>query len=153
MRLAGTPLSLGQTLLSALRRHLTPALAADLLTLTRVESCIQQARVLLAEIAQQAQDQETAQKAQRTERLRNLEQALLATFDLKTQLDVLVRELEGLGIPGAYLSLYLDPTAPTGDARMDHGLTTKYGRISLLGRGGEFPARHFAVRQDSMRWA
>lgn len=141
MRLAGTPLSLGQTLLSALRRHLTPALAADPPTLTCVESRIQQARVLLAGVAQQAQEQETAQKVRRTELLRTLEPALLTTFDLATQMEILARELARLGIPGAYLSLYLDPADPTGDARMIMAYNEN-GRIPLPAGGVIFPARH-----------
>ncbi|HNT74912.1 MAG TPA: GAF domain-containing protein [Anaerolineae bacterium] len=140
MRLAGTPLSVGQLLLSEQRRVLAPLLTADAAALARAENLWQQARVLLLEIWQQAQAHETYQAVRRTEMLRNLEQVLLTTFDLSAQMDILVRELRALEIPGAYLSLYLDQTAPTEDARLVMAYNEK-GQISLPSEGVIFPAR------------
>jgi len=66
--------------------------------------------------------------------------ALSAAVDLAGLLDVLAKELPALGIPSCYLSLYADPSQPSGEARLI--LAVRGGQRLALPAGGQlFPAR------------
>ena len=91
----------------ALRRQTLPYLDGE--ALRRAENLWQQARVMIGETSRRAQAYQQLQIDRRTEILREIEVALVTTFDLAGLMDVLAQSLPRLGIPSCYLSLYEDP--------------------------------------------
>ena len=106
---AGRDLALLNALVSRLRRHSLPYLAACPAHYHRAEDLWQQARVMLGEATRRAQARASLQAAQRAQVLREISQTLMATFDIPSLMDVLARELPRLNIPCAYVALYEDP--------------------------------------------
>jgi len=127
-----------QSALSVLRRALLPGLDGE--TLVRAEDLWQQARVLIGEMAQQVQARRQWQARQQAKVLSEIGQALITAFDVEELMDVLAEGLPHLGISGAYLSLYEDPTNPGQWSRLILAYNEQ-GRLDL-GKGGlRFPSR------------
>ncbi len=102
--------------LSTLRRRLLPYLDGPVLYFT--EDLWQQARVLVAQLAARAEVHRSWQAAQRTEVLRELEAALLISFDTNELYDILIQGLRRLGIQTFYLVLYEDMVKPDSWVRL-----------------------------------
>jgi signal transduction histidine kinase/DNA-binding LacI/PurR family transcriptional regulator/AraC-like DNA-binding protein/DNA-binding LytR/AlgR family response regulator len=126
-----------QDALSALRGALSPG---DGKPPTLPGDVWQQARVMIGSEAERAWMERTLQAEQLAARTRETGEALITTFDLAELTDILVRELPGLDIPSAYLSLYEEPKAPAGWARLVVGYDEN-GRIEVEGKGRRFPSR------------
>jgi signal transduction histidine kinase/DNA-binding LacI/PurR family transcriptional regulator len=137
---AGGRLTAWHGAISTLRRHVLPTLAHDSQKLTRVENLWQQAQTLIGQSAERAGLVRAAQARQLTNRLHTLGQALITTFDVAELMALLAWELPRLDIPACYLSLYEDPQAPTGWARLMMAYDEQ-GRIALAADGRRFPAR------------
>jgi signal transduction histidine kinase/AraC-like DNA-binding protein/DNA-binding LacI/PurR family transcriptional regulator/FixJ family two-component response regulator len=95
---------------SVLRGWCLPYLNGD--ELARAEDLWQQARVLIAQTAARTEVHRAWQTSQRAVALREIESALLITFDMEEMLNILAEGLPRLGIFGCYLSLYENPEAP-----------------------------------------
>ncbi|HTP10072.1 MAG TPA: substrate-binding domain-containing protein, partial [Anaerolineae bacterium] len=102
-----------QNALSVLRRHLLPALVNKAALLARADDLWQQGRVAISEGIQRVQAYQEVQVQQQSQTLREIDRALITTFDVNGLMSILAEELPRLGIPSAYLALYEDPTAPT----------------------------------------
>jgi signal transduction histidine kinase/DNA-binding LacI/PurR family transcriptional regulator/AraC-like DNA-binding protein/CheY-like chemotaxis protein len=75
-----------------------------------VEALISQARVVVEEAMQRSHAYSQWQADREAESLREINRALLTTFDVKQLTDVLVERLPSLGIPSVYLVIYEQPT-------------------------------------------
>jgi signal transduction histidine kinase/DNA-binding LacI/PurR family transcriptional regulator/AraC-like DNA-binding protein/CheY-like chemotaxis protein len=75
-----------------------------------VEALISQARVVVEEAVQRSHAYAQWQADREAENLREINRALLTTFDVKQLTDVLVERLPTLGIPSVYLVIYEQPT-------------------------------------------
>ncbi len=75
-----------------------------------VEALISQSRVVVEEAVQRAQAYTQWQAEREAENLREINRALLTTFDIDLLTDVLVERLPALGIPSVYLVTYEQPT-------------------------------------------
>ena len=93
--------------LSTLRRALHSLDSIEVSS--QMEDAWQQARVLIGETARRTQAYQAMRAEQRSLMLREVESALLNTYDIRELADVLARSLSHLGIPSAYLSLYEHP--------------------------------------------
>jgi signal transduction histidine kinase/DNA-binding LacI/PurR family transcriptional regulator len=135
---AGIDAFIWQNVLSVLRRY---ALAYfDHETLLRAENLVQQARVLIGEIAQRTLLRQEIREKEYTQTLRRIAQALIATFDLDRLRDVLIQEFPALDIPGCYLCLYENLQAPTEMAQLI--LAYHHSRQNELeSQGNRFPSR------------
>ncbi len=121
--------------LSTLRRYLLPYLEGA--TLAYAEDLWQQARVLVAQMAARAEVHRSWQAAQRTEVLREIEAALLISFDTNELYEILVKGLRRLGIKTFFLVLYEDQSQPDLWARL--ALAYRDGqRIDLPADGERF---------------
>jgi PAS domain S-box-containing protein len=90
--------------LSALRRALY---GLDNIEISpQIEDMWQQARVLIGETARRTQAYQAMRAEQRSLMVREVESALLNTYDTRELAGVLARSLPHVGIPSAYLSLY-----------------------------------------------
>jgi len=76
----------------------------------QMEILISQARVVVEEAVQRAQAYAQWQAEREAENLREINRALLTTFDIDLLTDVLVEHLPALGIPSVYLVTYEQPT-------------------------------------------
>jgi PAS domain S-box-containing protein len=86
-------------ILSSLDKESTP----------KAENLFQQARVLVAEVAQRAYIRYEQKNAQRSANLQKVNERLVTSFDLHEVMDVLASELPNLGIPSCYIALYDKP--------------------------------------------
>jgi signal transduction histidine kinase/AraC-like DNA-binding protein len=77
---------------------------------TRVEVLISRARVVVEEAVQRSHAYSQWKAERETENLREINRALLTTFDVKQLTDVLAERLPSLGIPSVYLVTYEQPT-------------------------------------------
>jgi signal transduction histidine kinase/DNA-binding LacI/PurR family transcriptional regulator/CheY-like chemotaxis protein len=77
---------------------------------TQVESLISQARVVVEEALQRVRSYAQWQGEREAEILREINRALLTTFDIDLLTDVMVEHLPALGIPSVYLVTYEQPT-------------------------------------------
>ena len=75
-----------------------------------MESLISQARVVVEEALQRVRSYAQWQGEREAEILREINRALLTTFDIDLLTDVLVERLPALGIPSVYLVTYEQPT-------------------------------------------
>lgn len=114
--LEGRDVALWNGVLSALRRHALPYLDDE--TMSRAENLWQQARVLIGEMAQQAQAHRTLRMLKQHEKLREITQALIITVNEANLRDVLEEGLPRLGINICYLSLYEGKDIPAEWSRM-----------------------------------
>lgn len=77
---------------------------------TNVEVLISQARVVVEEAVQRSQAYSQWKTDREAEHLREINRALLTTFDARQLTDVLAERLSSLGIPSVYLVIYEQPT-------------------------------------------
>jgi PAS domain S-box-containing protein len=133
------PIAVWQNALSELRRHVRPHLKTDALAL-QAETLWHQARVIIGEMAQRFQDFQALQTAHHAQALRELEQALISTFDVQELMDTLVEGLPRVGIAQCFLSLYEDPARPMEWARLMLAYD-ETGRVALEPIGRRFLSR------------
>ena len=103
----GTDLSVWHGVISAMRQQMAPCLGGD--ALHRAENLWHQARVLVSQVTEQQETLRVLQTEQEAQILREIEMALLTTFDIAGLMEVLAHQLPRLGIPSCYLALYEDP--------------------------------------------
>ncbi|HSD83476.1 MAG TPA: substrate-binding domain-containing protein, partial [Anaerolineae bacterium] len=135
----GSDVAAWQNALSVLRQRLLPALSDKADLLARADDLWQQARVTISEGTQRVQAYQEVQGEQQARTLREIDQALISTFDVQGLMDILAKELPRLGIPSAYLALYEDPQTPTAWSRLVLAYREQ-GQISLESGGQRFPA-------------
>jgi DNA-binding LacI/PurR family transcriptional regulator len=138
----GGSVTVWQNALSVLRRYVFPYLKDDTV-LSRAETLCQQARVLIGMIAERAKAQQWRHAEQQADVLREINQALIITFDVPELMNILAQELPRLGIPGCYLALYENPDAPTECSRLILAYNQQ-GRMVLKSGGQRFPSRELA---------
>jgi signal transduction histidine kinase/AraC-like DNA-binding protein len=97
-----------QNSISILRRWVLQAL--PIAERVPVEELISQARVVVEEAVQRSLAYSQWRADRETENLREINRALLTTFDIKQLTDVLAERLPSLGIPSVYLVTYERPT-------------------------------------------
>lgn len=136
---AGHAIPPWQDVISVLRKHILPLLSIH--QRTNAEAIFSQARVVVSEGAQRAQAYWQWQEERQAEKLREINHALLTSFEFQQLTDVLVEHLPGLGIPSAYLALY-DQSPGTPEYAHLILAYTEQGRAALEPGG-----MHFATRQ------
>ncbi len=129
-----------QGALSALRQGVVPWLGTA--ARARAEDLLQQGRVLLAVMVEQAWARQALRVRAQATALRELSRELSTTFAMERLMDVLAGGLPRLGIPGAYLCLY-DGEEADGWSRLMLAYG-KGGRVALDGEGLRFPSRQLA---------
>lgn len=137
---AGEDLEDWHEILSTLRRALWPLLVGDIDALQRVENCLQQARVMVGSMIEQAYAETWARERKAEEILRDVSRYLIASFDMAGMMEVLSNHLPRLGIRSCYLSLYDNPSQPAGWARLVFAYN-EAGRIALEPGGRRFPSQ------------
>jgi DNA-binding LacI/PurR family transcriptional regulator/GAF domain-containing protein len=125
--------------LSVLRRHVLPYVG-DGDARSRVEDLLQQARLVVTEVAGQVSLRQRLQEQTWEGMLRGIGQVLSSVTDVAGLADVLAEELPGLGIRGEYLSLYEDPKSPIEWSRLVLASDTE-GRITVGEEARRFPSR------------
>ncbi len=136
---AGADVLAWQGALAALRRQvLQEALTAD--QLRCAEDLFQQAQVLIAETAVQAERYRSYRVEWDAYQLSQASQSLATAADLRSVVAMMAQELPRAGVKSCYLSLYTDPNAPDGWARLVLAYNDA-GRISLPEGGIRFPAQ------------
>jgi len=107
-----------QDAISILRCRVLPYLSYS--ARVEAEALLSQARVVIVEAIQRYHAYMQYQAERESENLREINRALLTTFDIQQLIDVLVEWLPGLGIPSVFLVLY-EPGTETdlpGQARL-----------------------------------
>jgi signal transduction histidine kinase len=127
-----------QNAISILGQWMRPYLGGDARA-RRAETILQQARVMIGEVAQRTHAYQRFEAEQETQSLRQIESALITTFDVQGAMDVLVEALPQLDIPGCYLTLYEDPDAPLERSRLVLAYDER-GRLPLETEGRSFPS-------------
>lgn len=110
--------------ITVMRRAILPALAGR--DLARAEDLFQQLRVLIGQSAMRAEVNRNWTSERRGAILREIEAALLISFDTQQLLDILTDGLGRLGVRFFYLVVYDGPVSPEG-----------YGRLLLAYREGK----------------
>ncbi|MBN2004947.1 MAG: GAF domain-containing protein [Anaerolineae bacterium] len=128
----------GHNVLSMLRRQIAPCLPVGLTR--RTEDLMQQGRVLVQEIGEQLQYLACSERLTYAGILREVGFALLKTFTLEGQMDILPHELEKLNISACYLSLYVNPDAPQDKSKLLLAYDER-GRMTLPEDACIFPSR------------
>jgi signal transduction histidine kinase/AraC-like DNA-binding protein/CheY-like chemotaxis protein len=105
-----------------------------------VEALISQARVVVEEAVQRSHAYAQWQADRKAENLREINRALLTTFDVKQLTDVLAERLSSLGIPSVYLVTYEQPT----DAEVP-----EHARLMLA----YTDRKHEAIEQGGLRFS
>ncbi len=105
-----------QDAISILRRRALPSLPHS--ERARVEAWLSQARVVVGEAMQRAHAYWQWRANREAENLREINRALLTTFDIQQLTGVLVERLPGLGIPSVFLVLY-EPETEAGAPKQD----------------------------------
>ncbi|MBN1810529.1 MAG: GAF domain-containing protein [Anaerolineae bacterium] len=105
-----------QDVLSSLRRH--TLLHLDLDGAFLAEAMLDQARVLVGDIARRQEGHRAVLAARRAQELQRLDLALTTDFDLTEFLDVATREIPRTGILNCYLSLFENSKKPTDQSRL-----------------------------------
>jgi len=130
--------------ISALRAHAL-ACVDDVVPSPRIESLLQQARVLIGGAAQQAQARQRLRVAQRESILREIGQVFVSAGVLDNLLDAMLYGLPRLGIPSLYLSMYADLQTPqeTPPPSTESQLLLAFDRARGLEQRGKqrYPAR------------
>jgi len=114
----GGNLHCAHKVLSELHRTMLPLLTSDSDQFVRADKLWQQSRLLVSHFMEQVQSHKHLAQGQILSRVQNLGQRLVNTFDVHMIMQILSEELPKLGIRRSYLSLYEDPTAPYGQARL-----------------------------------
>jgi len=94
-----------QDAISVLRRHTLPYLAEER-TSALAEDLWQEARVVIAEMAQREQAHRRLQAEQQAVTLREIGEAMITSVEMNGLMDVVAEALPRLGIPDCYVSLY-----------------------------------------------
>ncbi|MCP4537346.1 MAG: substrate-binding domain-containing protein [Chloroflexi bacterium] len=136
--------------LSALRRYALPYLASNNDVLSRTEDLLQQARVIISEVARHAQTHQMLQAKQQAETLLEIGESLITTFDITELMDEIAGELPRLGIPSCYLSLYEGKEMPPKWSRLIMAYDEK-GRIELKVGGRRFPTHQLVPSEILQR--
>ncbi len=105
-----------QDVLSLLRRHTLPHLDCDGASLA--EAILNQARLLVGDIARRQERHRAVLAARRARELQRLDFALATDFDLAELLDVATREIPKTGILNCYISLFENPEKPLDQSRL-----------------------------------
>ncbi len=150
MMATGNDVSIWQAAISAFRRAMRPILPnAELLA--RAEGLWHQARVMIGEMAQRFQAAQLLRADRQAQALSELEQALIATFDMPELMNILAEGLPRLGIPQCCLAVYVDPAQPQGEAQLILAYH-ETGRIPLGHAGRVLPSSRLVpetlLRQD-----
>ena len=127
-----------QELLSTLRRTALYRLSDNDRT-RAVENALHQARVMLAESAQQAQRGHQFRREFYARELNQIGRKLSDSFDKVKLMDVLVERLPRISIPSCYIASYDDDEHPPEWLRLELAYTNE---TRLTARGRRFPARH-----------
>jgi DNA-binding LacI/PurR family transcriptional regulator len=98
-----------QGALSVLRRNVLPYLNGD--TTTRAEDLWQQANIMMGKAAHHAYERRALAVEEQTQVLRQIEAALLTTFNINELMNILAEGLPRLGILSCYLSVYENPAS------------------------------------------
>lgn len=101
---ASRSVTVGDDALTILRRHAAPYLNGD--ERTRADDLWQQARLLIAAAAKREEQFHTWQQNEYLQAVRQIEGALITTFDLTGVYEVLTSALPRLGIPACSVALY-----------------------------------------------
>ncbi|MFZ6030365.1 MAG: substrate-binding domain-containing protein [Chloroflexota bacterium] len=113
--------------------------------LTRAEDLWQQARVLVAQHAARTEVHRAWQSSRYAAALREVEAALLITFDLEEMLNILAENFPRLGVLNGYLSVYENPEHPERWANLT--MVYQDGERKQLDPGRiRFPARQIVPR-------
>jgi signal transduction histidine kinase/DNA-binding LacI/PurR family transcriptional regulator/CheY-like chemotaxis protein len=129
-----------QNALSTLRRWTLPVLPDQ--ERAEVEALFSQARVVLAEAVQRYHAYWQWRADRDAENLREMNRALLTTFDIQQLTGVLVERLPGLGIPSVFLALYEPGTHAGASAQARLVLAYSDNEQAPLEPGGRlFPTR------------
>lgn len=126
-----------QDVLSALRREGCRALAGNPALLAQAENLWHRARVFLNELTLQQQNQKRIQLNDQMAVLRAISQTMAVTFHLDNLMEILVRDLQQLGIESCYLALYEGVKRPAEQARVI--LACNEGRKLKLKGKSRFP--------------
>jgi PAS domain S-box-containing protein len=148
---AGSNVAMWQNAVSLLRRQVLPRLGEEEVV-ARAENLWQQAHVIIGGIAERAQAHRQLQAERQANRLRDIETALITTFDIGELMDMLAESLPRLGIPSCYLALYENPRpyqypqpAPEWSRLML--AYDERGRIELEPGGRRFPSRQLVPEE------
>jgi signal transduction histidine kinase/DNA-binding LacI/PurR family transcriptional regulator/putative methionine-R-sulfoxide reductase with GAF domain len=105
-----------QDVLSLLRRHTLPYL--DRNDASSAEAILDQARILVGDIARRQEGYRAVLAARRAQKLQRLDFALTTDFNLTELLDVATREIPKTGILNSYISLFENPQRPPDQSRL-----------------------------------
>jgi DNA-binding LacI/PurR family transcriptional regulator/signal transduction histidine kinase len=136
---AGSNVADWREVLAVMRRYVLPHLDHE--ELLWAEYLCQKANVMIGEVARRIDMRQAWQKMEQARLLGNTEAALITSFDVARLMDVLVERLPTLDIPSCYLSLYEDPAAPDGWARLILAYKEQE-RVTLKADGLRFPSWH-----------
>lgn len=137
---AGHDLSPWNGVISTLRRWVLPGISLD--GRASFEALMGQARVILSEAIVRSHAYWQWQSERQTDQLRDMNRALLTTFDISHLGDVLAAHLPGLGIPSAYLVLYEGDPSVNDMSRLWLACTEQ-GQASIDTAGWLFPTAQF----------
>ena len=130
---------LWQEIISVLRRYTIPCIQDDS-ELFRIESILQQGRVLIAEVAQRIQTSQSAQTDRQAYNLGKVSEVIQTTFDITKLTKVVIEEFPKLGIARCYLSLYETSEAPLEWSRLIMAFD-ETGQLDLGEEGIRFPTK------------
>ena len=141
---ANQPITIWQSVLSVMRNLFLQTLPDD--KSEQLENIINQARVLVGEVAHRADAYRQVLAQQQADLLRGLSQKLITKFDPSELMDVLATHLPYLGIPSFYLIIYEAPQRyqfpePIPEWSRLMLAYTPVGRISLETEGQRFPTK------------
>ncbi len=128
-----------QNVVSIIRGYLLPhVLKSDRLILA--EGLLEQARVIVGNLAQQAQRSFKLHHEQLSEDLNAINQSLATSSKLDDLMEILAKGLARLGIPSGYVSRYENPGIPTGNCRCILAFQHPKGRIGLSSQDQVYPS-------------
>jgi len=126
---ASRSVSEGEDALAILRRHATPYLHGA--ERSRADDLWQQARLFIAATAKRQEQFHTWQQKEYLQAVRQIEGALITTFDLHGICEVLTAALPRLGIPSCYVALYESPGNASKPDEQSSGAKTKSAEAPL----------------------
>jgi len=130
-----------QSTVSFMRYLMNEILSTEALQLQRSETLWHKARMLIAAIANQSLLRQKSEQERVLASVQTIGQQLLNSSDIERLMAILCKELPGLGIKSAYLSLYVDNSDMAGQARLIMAYDTT-GPITLPTGGLTFSATH-----------
>jgi PAS domain S-box-containing protein len=105
-----------QDALTGLRLCALPHLSSD--DVVRAELILDQARVLVGDIAHRVLGHQAVAMARWAQTLHEISSALITRFDLEELLDTAVQQLPRTGLSSFYIALYEDPAVPAEQSRL-----------------------------------